>query len=260
VGLIAPHLDYARGAPCYAAAYRDLVRRCDAERFVILGTNHFGLSRSVVGTRQDFETPWGNLRCDKAFMDCVDGLCGTDLCAGEYDHVREHSIELQSLLLKHLAGARDVAVAPFLCPDVCGPGRAAEDDDGGVDVDAFVAGLRGAIDGDDVPTCVIAGADLSHVGRFFQDDRDLDADNLHSVEASDREALERLVEQGGEPFRQYVRANGNGTNICSTGCIYALAKVLEGRAHAKLLHYHQAVTQEAENCVTCCAVEFIEPK
>ena len=45
-GIITPHLDYARGAPCYAAAYAMLAGAPPAERYVILGTNHFGLSAS----------------------------------------------------------------------------------------------------------------------------------------------------------------------------------------------------------------------
>src|SRR5262249_53900450 len=69
IGLIAPHLDYRRGAPCYAAAYRGLDRRTSATRFVILGTNHFGRAPGVVGTNRDFETPWGAAPVDVRFME-----------------------------------------------------------------------------------------------------------------------------------------------------------------------------------------------
>ena len=49
-GLIAPHLDYARGAPCYADAYATLAQMPVADRYVILGTNHAGRSAGVVAT------------------------------------------------------------------------------------------------------------------------------------------------------------------------------------------------------------------
>ena len=49
-GLVAPHVDYARGAPCYASAYGVLVGRRPPDRIVVLGTNHFGRSTSVVAT------------------------------------------------------------------------------------------------------------------------------------------------------------------------------------------------------------------
>jgi hypothetical protein len=256
VGLVAPHLDFARGGPCYAAAYRDLAKRTPATRFVILSTNHFGRARAVVGTRKDFETPLGVVGHDAGFMRRLDERCGLDLCEMEYDHAREHSIELQVLLLQHVLADRPFVIVPFLCPDPCGPTGTAPSDGRGVDLDDFITALRAEIDADDTPTCLIAGADLSHVGRFFQDQRDLDSENLQTVEDSDRRALEHVVNSAPESFRSCVTETGNATDICSVGCIYSLSKVLKDRARPRLLHYHQAVTREAENCVTCAAMEF----
>ncbi len=59
IGLIAPHLDYRRGGPCYAAAYGALRERPKPDRVIILGTNHFGRSTGVVATGRDFSTPLG---------------------------------------------------------------------------------------------------------------------------------------------------------------------------------------------------------
>jgi hypothetical protein len=256
VGLIAPHLDYARGAPCYAAAYRGLTQRTDASRFVILGTNHFGRSCCVVGTSKDFDTPFGVVPHDGAFMEAMNRRLDTNLCANEYDHLREHSVELQALLLKHLFADRPITIAPYLCPDPCGPTGTAPREGDGVDLKDFAQALGALVESDDTPTCLIAGADLSHVGRFFNDDRDLDVENLRSVEWSDREALLHLEAGAPENFRAAVADRNNDTNICSVGCIYALATALNGRASAKLLHYHQALVAEHENCVSCAAVEF----
>jgi hypothetical protein len=110
---------------------------------------------------------------------------------------------------------------------------------------------------DDVPTCVIAAADLSHVGRYFQDDRELSAEDLKRVEESDRAVLAKVLAGDAESFRKVLADAGNETNICSTGCIYATTLVLAGRSRPRLLSYHQALTRQAENCVTCAAVEFI---
>jgi MEMO1 family protein len=256
VGLVTPHLDYARGAPCYAAAFRDLARRTDARRFVILGTNHFGRSGAVVGTRKDFDTPFGAAPHDAEFMRRLDGRCSADLCEQEYDHVREHSVELQVVMLKHLLRDREFSIAPYLCPDPCGPNGTAPRDSRGVDLRDFAAALRAEIEASDVPTCVIAGADLSHVGQYFQDDRDLDRHALRAVEASDRRVLDCILKSDPESLRADISSTGNATNICSAGCTYVLATVLKGRARPRLLHYHQALTREIENCVTCAAMEF----
>ncbi len=258
-GLVAPHLDYKRGGPCYAAAYRGLADRTDATRFVVLGSNHFGGSMSVVGTRKDFETPFGVVPHDEEFMRRVERRCDSDLCEMEYDHAREHSIELQAILLKHILGDRAFVITPYLCPDPCGPTGTVPADGRGVDLQVFAEAVRAELESDDTPTCIIAGADLSHVGRFFHDDRGLDADNLHAVETNDRTVLQHVVASDPEALRATVADAGNPTNICGIGCIYALATILNDRARPRLLHYHQAVTREAENCVTCTALEFIAP-
>ncbi|MFQ5412469.1 MAG: AmmeMemoRadiSam system protein B, partial [Phycisphaerae bacterium] len=257
VGIITPHLDYERGAPCYAVAYRDLVRRTAATRFIILGTNHFGRSRSVVGTRMHFETPFGLVPHDGDFMCRIDERCGFDLREYELDHLAEHSIELQVILLKHLLPERDFVIVPYLCPDPCGRTGTAPADGNGVDLKAFAEALRAEIASDDRETCLIAGADLSHVGRYFMDDRELDSETLQQVEASDRAVLSQIVAGDAEGFRRAVANRDNDTNICSVGCIYALSHALDGRARPRLLHYHQAVTPEAQNCVTCAAMEFV---
>lgn len=254
VGLVAPHLDYARGGPCYAAAYRDLAARTDATRFVILGTNHFGLSRSVVGTRKDFQTPFGIVPCDVELVDRLGRRCGADLCGGELDHAREHSIELQVVLLKHVLGDRPFTIAPFLCPDPCGPSGTRPADGRGVDLRVFAEALREEVSADR-SIFVIAGADLSHVGRYFQDARALDSEGLAEVERSDRATLRHVVASDSESLVAHVATRSNPTNICSVGCLFTLGTSLVGKT-PRLLRYHQAVTKEAENCVTCAAIEY----
>jgi AmmeMemoRadiSam system protein B len=225
-------------------------------RFVILGTNHFGLAPAVVGTRKDFESASGAVPHDAAFMRRLDDRCGRDLGEFEYDHAREHSIELQVLLLRHVLGGRPLTITPYLCPDPCGPNGTAALDGRGVDLKDFALALRAELDDDATPTCIIAGADLSHVGRYFQDRRALDADVLRALEASDRRALDYLLAGDPEGMRRCVAESDNPTSICSVGCLFVLATTLQGRSRPRLLGYHQALTAEAENCVTCAAIEY----
>ncbi|MEE8170135.1 MAG: AmmeMemoRadiSam system protein B, partial [Phycisphaerae bacterium] len=257
LGLVAPHLDYPRGRPCYADAYGDLAEFTEARRFVVLGTNHFGTTTGVVGTRKDFETPFGSVSCDAAFMGRLERALDADLCVGELDHRREHSVELQVHLLRHALGARPFSIAPYLCPDPCGPTGTAPRDGCGVDLKRFAEVLGELIAADDTPTCIIAAADLSHVGAFFQDETELDADSLSRVEASDRGLLRQLERGAPETFRASVAERGNVTNICSVGCIFALATALGGRARAVVRRYHQSVTAEIGNCVTCAAMDYV---
>ena len=256
-GFVAPHLDYARGLPCYAAAYADLASRTDAIRFVILGTNHFGSRCDVVGTHKDFETRFGAARCDRSFMIAMNRALGVDLCEGELDHAREHSVELQVHLLAHVLAGREFTIVPFLCPDPCGPTGTRPRDGRGADLREFAMALGRLAAEDSTPTCIIAGADLSHVGAYFDDDTPLDAESMRELERADRAALVQLERGGAEAFRESVAATGNATHICSVGCIYALATALQGRAVARLRQYHQALTREVENCVSCAAIDFV---
>lgn len=257
LGIVAPHLDYARGAPCYSSAYGRLADRTNATRFVILGTNHFGRASTVVGTRKDFATPFGTVPCNRGLVSRLEEHCGVDLCEGEFDHAREHSVELQVVLLKHVMGDRAFEIVPFLCPDPCADAWEGAGNRRGSHLRRFAEGLRQALD-DDPSIFLIAGADLSHVGRYFQDERELDAESLARVESSDRGALAQIEASEPESFLTCVSGTANATHICSVGCIFTLATALVGRARPRLLRYHQAVTQEAENCVTCAAIEFAE--
>lgn len=257
VGLVSPHLDYPRGAACYGRAYRELAARSDARRFVILGTNHFGGSACVVGTRKDFETPWGVVRHDGAFMAELDRRCGYDLCEGEFDHAREHSIELQVVLLRRVLGEREFSIVPYLCPDPCGPSGTRPRRGAGVDLRVFAERLGEAIASDRTPTCVIAGADLSHVGAYFNDSNPLSEASLAALRRTDLEALRHIEAGEPEAFRKAVAATGNETNICSVGCIYAASVALAGRGNPVLQKYHQAVSPEIANCVTCAAMDFV---
>jgi len=255
VGLVAPHLDYGRGDVCYSAAYSTLVDRPAPQRVVVLGTNHFGRSTSVVASGKDFETPLGVTRVDQGFLEALEARCGP-LREHEYDHAREHSVELQLLICQHLWGAAAFEMIAVLCPDPCGPTGTQPYDGGGVDLREFGEALRAAIAADDRDTLVIAGADLSHVGAHFGDDRLLDECFRREVEARDAAALAHLEVNAPEKFRAQVARDDNPTRVCSAGCIFTAMTALP-EAQVRVLRYHQAVDEQAQVGVTCAAAVFV---
>lgn len=256
-GVIAPHLDYGRGAPCYADAY-GLLGTADApRRVVILGTNHAGRGASVVATRKDFQTPLGLTRTDRTFLERLEKRCSVDLCEHEFDHLREHSIELQVVILQHVLGADRFEIVPALCHDPSGPSGTAPHDGNGADLRLFGEALGELVLTDPTPTLVVAGADLSHVGRRFGDQCDLDEPFLRQIEQADRSALDAVVHGRRDEFVEILRRSENSTRICSVGSIYALMTALPD-AHPELLSYHQAVAPDSQTCVTCSAMAFWE--
>ncbi len=253
-GVIAPHLDYARGAPCYAITYGLLKARPVPDRVIILGTNHFGRSTSVVATGKDFDTPLGLTHTDVGFIERLERRIGP-LRTHELDHAREHSVELQVPWLQQIYGAEAFHMVPVLCPDPCGPTGTAPYDGQGVDLRDFAHAIKEEINSDDTDTLIVAGADLSHVGANFGDDRPLDEAFLAAVAEQDQSALASLVEDGAEAFVDELKARDNETRVCSAGCMFTAATVL-GEATVRVCHYHQAVDRETQTCVTCTAAVF----
>ena len=254
LGLVAPHLDYPRGRPCYASAYATLRGRPAPDRVVILGTNHFPRSTGVVATGSHFVTPLGRTRTDVPFIERLEARCG-DLRTYELDHAREHSVELQVAWLQHLFGFDKFEMAPFLCPDPCGPTDTDRCGGKSVDLRDFAIALGELVTDDPGDTLIVAGADLSHIGPAFGDDRPLDDRFLEETKEKDRRALARLTAGGADDWVLSVAENGNPTRICSAGCIFALATALP-HASATVLKYHQAVDRQAQQGVTCAAVAF----
>lgn len=255
VGLIAPHLDYPRGGPCYSEAYGALRGRPCPTRCVILGTNHFGRSTSVVATAKSFETPLGVTTVDIPFLADIERRCGHNLRESEFDHQREHSIELQVICLQHLFGAESLKIVPFLCPDPCGPTGTRPCDGRGVDLADFAQALAETTMQDVDDTLLIAGADLSHIGRQFGDTIELDEAYLSSIAQRDRGALSHLEVAQPQSFVRALAESGNDTRVCSAGCLFVVATVLQD-ARPKLLKYHQAFTEHDQTCVTCSAFVY----
>ncbi|MBL8878590.1 MAG: AmmeMemoRadiSam system protein B [Phycisphaerales bacterium] len=251
-GFIAPHLDYARGRPCYADAYATLIAASPADRYVILGTNHYGRCRSVVATGKDFLTPLGLVATDLAFIEQLEARLGQSIRRHEMDHAAEHSIELQTHLLQTAQPHRKFSVVPVLCPDPTGPSGAAPRDGIGPDLLDFADALAELIDNSAGRTVVIASADLSHVGTHFGDAARVTPECMIELEASDRRLLDLCALRREDEFVAAVRANDNETGICSIGCIYAMLRALPGMK-CRITRYHQATNYPADTHVTCAA-------
>lgn len=255
-GLIAPHLDYARGAPCYAAAYAALRTGGLADRYCILGTNHFGVSSAVVAAGKDFETPLGRVATDRRTLQCISAALGYDLTQHEFDHAIEHSVELQVHILQVLHAGRPFEIIPILCPDPCGPSGTRPRDGVGPDLRDFAVALAAACRAAPGRTVIIAGADLSHVGQRFGDEQSTTPAFLKQIAERDQALLELVREGKSEEFVASVVARDNDTRICSVGCIFALLRAL-GNPPTTVLTYHQAADIPAETTVSCCAAVIV---
>jgi len=60
--IVAPHIDFHRGGPAYAWAYKPLVESEGADLYILLGTSHCGGGTAFVLTPKDFATPLASSR------------------------------------------------------------------------------------------------------------------------------------------------------------------------------------------------------
>jgi AmmeMemoRadiSam system protein B len=226
--IVAPHIDYARGAAGYAQAYRALART-DADLFVVFGTAHATPPHPFTLTRLDHDTPLGPVRTDRAALALLVAELGEDeLFGDELTHRDEHSIELQVVVLQHLV-RRPFTVLPVLCSSLAGS----------ADPDAatarFLGALGRAVAGRRV--CYVAAADLAHVGPQYGDPRPASARELAGLADEDRQTLAALCAGDAAAFHRDATRDDHRRRLCGTAPIYAALRASGVRP--QLLHYEQ---------------------
>jgi AmmeMemoRadiSam system protein B len=225
--LVAPHIDYPRGALGWAAAYRALSTAADL--FVVLGTAHATPPHLFALTRRDHATPLGLVPTDGRALDAlVRDVGAAEVLADEDAHDGEHSIELQLVALRHVI-RRPFTVLPVLCSAI------SHLEDPAPYTARFLGALARAVAGRRV--CFVASADLSHLGPQYGDPRPPTAAEAARLEARDREAL-AFVERGDAAgfHRDTVRDDAR-RRVCGLAPIYAALRA--SGAGARLLRYER---------------------
>ena len=227
-GLIAPHIDFHRGGPAYAWAYRDLAERCDADLFVIFGTCHAGMADPFALTRKDYDTPLGPARVDQEVVEALAARAGQDCFGSELAHRNEHSIEFQAVFLNYLyGGRRDIRIVPVLTSfahEALARGQRPDDDPR---VGRFLEAL-GELAGSGRRVAFIAGADLAHVGPRFGDPQPVSPAERGTIDREDREMLRAVQAGDAEGFFESVRRDGDRRRICGLSPIWALLRATGG--------------------------------
>ncbi len=251
-GLVIPHIDFARGGPCYAWGYRELEGAPPVDRWVILGTVHAPMGRPFALTRKDFETPLGTVETDRDFVDRLLRVVGSEYLEDELAHRGEHSIEFQAIFLRHrVPGDRPVRIVPILCGSLH---RFVEDRRSPLEereIQTFIAALQNAMAAQGGRTVVLASADLAHVGPRFGDPRPMTPGQLREVADADREMLGAVEAGDAEAFFRAVARDGDRRRICGLPPIYAALRVLP-RGWGRLLRYSQ--WPDPQGTVTFAAV------
>jgi len=262
--IVAPHIDFHRGGPAYACAYKPLAESDGADLYILLGTSHYSGQTPYILTLKNFATPLGLVETDRDFVQRLQAKCAEDCFTDEYLHRGEHSLEFQVVFLKYLAQQRAALTGrpekPFkIVPILVSSFHSAvvnqtlpEKDSA---VGTFLRTLRDLAALESRRVCFVAGVDLAHVGRQFGDREPITDDFLKWVESEDQELVNRLVALDAPGFFNAVAKDQDKRRICGFSPLYSLIHLLDG-ARGNHLKYSQAFTPETGSAVTFSSLIF----
>ena len=258
-GLAAPHIDFNRGGPCYASAYRELDRDRPPDVAVILGTAHQPIRSWLAFLNKNIMTPFGPARRHNEILDRLQHRLGPTPIEDIFAHRQEHSVEFQAVWLQ---GVYRRVGGPAVVPVLCGSFHPLMEDDREPEEEASyeealealaelleeqrAAGRR---------VLVVASADLSHVGPQFDDDFKVTPEVAEKVRELDLELLRLAVDGDYRSMYARVAATGNQTNVCGVACLYALLRLCGGRA-GRLLDYGQWIDENGLGLVSFAGLAF----
>ena len=244
-GLVAPHIDYRRGGACYAQAYGALRERCSADLFVVFGTAHARPDHLFTLTAKSYDTPLGAVPTDAAVVSSLAADLGEEeVFSDELAHRSEHSVELQMVWLRHIFRDRAFTAVPVLCSAIDELDQPERDER----VVAFKKALAKAVAGRRV--CYIAGADLSHVGVMYGDERGATPAELESFKTDDLKTVEQFCSGTPHSFAMDARRELESRRICGGAPMFA-TRPDAGRCQGRVLGYGQWT--DGTDSVSFCA-------
>lgn len=241
-GLVLPHIDLNRGARCYAKGYEALGASIrDVNLFVILGTSHLPMELPFALTTKNFQTPLGELSCEGQLAERLCEEAETDFFRDELVHRVEHSIEIQLVFLQHLFG--DAPYRFRILPVLCGgfheliekrllPTGHPPTARGLMALGKLIQEYPGRV-------CVMASADLAHLGPQFGDPAPVQMSDLGRIMREDLDMLEWVQKGNADGFFRHIMAQGDRRRICGLPPIYAWSYLMRGKT-VRLIHYDQA--------------------
>lgn len=262
--IVAPHIDFHRGGPAYAWAYKGLSESEGADLYILLGTSHCGGENPFILTFKDFNTPLGTVETDKAFARRLQRSCREDLLADEFLHRGEHSLEFQVLFLKYIAQRRaelrgesekPFKIVPILVSSFHSMVLGRTFPERHAPVATFIHALQDLVAQEKRQVCFVAGVDLAHVGQQFGDRQPITPDFLKWVESEDHLLIDRLAALDAPGFFDEIAKDQDKRRICGFSPLYSLIQLLDGN-HGRTLKYDQAFTPETASAVTFVSMVF----
>ena len=255
-GLIAPHIDFQRGGPCYAWAYKKLAESIQPDLCILLGTVHSPTEFPFVLTSKAFASPWGEVETDGEIVSALTEILSFDPFQDELVHKMEHTIEFQVVFLDYLYhDKKNFKILPVLCSsfhDIMEQGNTPQQKPY---LDEFISALRDVLEESPYQKCCIASADLAHVGLRFGDSAAPSQSALKEIERKDIEMLSHVERLDADAFYTSIARERDARKICGLPPIYTLLKLIDSK-EGNILNYQQSVEAEAGSVVTFTSMVF----
>jgi AmmeMemoRadiSam system protein B len=156
--------------------------------------------------------------------------------------------------LRYILGdTQDFTIVPILVgsfQDIHSEGRTAAEDP---EIQMVVNAVRETINETQHRVCVIAGADLAHVGRRFGDPSGPTEHSLREVEREDRIFLDLAAAGDAEGVFRSIAADNDRRRVCGHPPIYMTLRCVD-QPDGKLLQYRQWSDLKAGAAVTYAAL------
>jgi len=225
-GLLAPHIDYGRGAEVYRDTYSYLKGQ-GKSLLIIFGTSHYPTEKIWSISSKSFSTPLDTIQNSEEFCRLINDNDVLKDYIDEWPHRNEHSIELQLPLIQFMI-QDNFEILPILTGSLheyVAGNKNIETDQELIDI---IDNFKSVLAGYGKPYIIISGADLAHIGAQFGDKYSLDALTLDQSATKDEELLRCISNVDADGFFKTIQNEGDERRICGLTPIYFQLKLLEG--------------------------------
>ncbi|MCX5817617.1 MAG: AmmeMemoRadiSam system protein B [Proteobacteria bacterium] len=222
-GILAPHIDYARGMEVYQETYRYL-KNTDKTLIIILGTCHHHMEKIWSISAKDFSTPLDVIPGSRDLIRRIKENTILRQYIDEWPHRNEHSIELQLPLLQFVM-QKDIEILPILTGSMH-EYIAGEKDLPDQEIEDIIGNFKDMLAQHGKPYIIISGADLAHIGAQFGDTFPLNSFTLSESKSKDEEILEDIKNIDADTFIKTIQNEKDRRRICGLTPIYFQLRLL----------------------------------
>ncbi len=218
IGIIVPHMDLRVAKETYGKVYSK-IKHLNPDIVVILGVSHYYHETPFSVLPLDLDTPIGVLRTNKEIIREIQKDFDYDLTHDILAYTQEHSIDFQTIFVKHLFPETQVLPAIVSYGDT-------------ESLKKIANSLTRALEKFERPL-IISSVDFSHVGRKFGDPAPYDPSQR------DKEYIDHLCALENDKAFELLQRDNNKTRIDGQFTNYVFLEILKnlGVQKGKLIDY-----------------------